>query len=53
MSDWNAADKGRRLDHVWATPDIAGAAHGSRILRPARGWEQPSDHVPVFATFDV
>jgi exodeoxyribonuclease-3 len=51
--DWNAADKGRRLDHIWATPDIAGAAHGSRILRDARGWEQPSDHVPVFATFDL
>jgi len=51
--DWDTADKGRRLDHVWATPDIAGAAHGSRILRPARGWDQPSDHVPVFATFDL
>lgn len=52
-SDWDAADKGRRLDHVWATPDIAGAAHSSRILRAARGWDQPSDHVPVFATFDL
>lgn len=52
-ADWNAADKGRRLDHIWATPDIAGAAHGSRILRDARGWEGPSDHVPVFATFDL
>lgn len=51
--DWDAADKGRRLDHVWATPDIAGAAHGSRILRAARGWDQPSDHAPVFATFDL
>jgi len=51
--DWDAADKGRRLDHVWATPDIAGAAHGSRILRAARGWEQPSDHAPVLATFDL
>lgn len=51
--DWDAADKGRRLDHVWATPDIAGAAHSSRILRAARGWEQPSDHAPVFATFDL
>lgn len=51
--DWDAADKGRRLDHIWATPDIAGAAHGSRILRPVRGWEQPSDHAPVFATFDL
>ena len=52
-ADWDAADKGRRLDHVWATPDIAAAAHGSRILRAARGWDQPSDHVPVFATFDL
>ncbi|TCO69592.1 exodeoxyribonuclease III [Rhodovulum euryhalinum] len=51
--DWDAADKGRRLDHVWASPDIALAAHGSRILRAARGWDQPSDHAPVFACFDL
>ena len=51
--DWDAADKGRRLDHVWASPDIANAAHSSRILRPVRGWDQPSDHAPVFATFDL
>ncbi|WP_339108443.1 exodeoxyribonuclease III [Thioclava sp. GXIMD4216] len=51
--DWSAADKGRRLDHIWATADIAGAASGSRILRDVRGWEQPSDHAPVFATFDL
>ena len=51
--DWNAADKGRRLDHIWASRDIAGAAHGSRILRAARGWDQPSDHAPVFASFDL
>ncbi|MCB1336543.1 MAG: exodeoxyribonuclease III [Maritimibacter sp.] len=52
-SDWDGADKGRRLDHVWATPDIASAGHSSRILRAARGWEQPSDHAPVFASFDL
>ena len=51
--DWDAADRGRRLDHVWATPDIAPAAHSSRILRAARGWEKPSDHAPVFASFDL
>ncbi|MCK0168736.1 exodeoxyribonuclease III [Jannaschia sp. S6380] len=51
--DWDAADKGRRLDHVWATPDIAGAAHSSRILRHIRGWEKPSDHAPVLARFDL
>ncbi len=52
-ADWNAADKGRRLDHIWATPDIASAAHSSRIMRDVRGWIQPSDHAPVFATFDL
>ncbi len=51
--DWDSADKGRRLDHIWATSDIAGAAHGSRILRPVRGWDKPSDHAPVFASFDL
>ena len=51
--DWDTADKGRRLDHVWASPDIAAAGHGSRILRPVRGWEQGSDHVPVLASFDL
>ena len=51
--DWHTADKGRRLDHIWASRDIANAAHGSRVLRPCRGWEQPSDHVPVLAKFDL
>ena len=51
--DWSAADKGRRLDHIWATPDISNAGHSSRVLRDARGWEKPSDHAPVFATFDL
>jgi exodeoxyribonuclease-3 len=51
--DWSRNNRGRRLDHIWATPDIATAAHGSRILRPVRGWEKGSDHVPVFATFDL
>ena len=51
--DWDIADKGRRLDHIWATSDISGAGHSSRVLREARGWEKPSDHAPVFATFDL
>ena len=51
--DWATADKGRRLDHVWATSDISSAAHSSRVLREVRGWEKPSDHAPVFASFDL
>ena len=51
--DWNAADRGRRLDHIWASSDIESIVSGSRILREARGWQKPSDHVPVFATIDL
>ena len=51
--EWDSADKGRRLDHIWASADISSAAHGSRIRRDVRGWEQGSDHAPVFASFDL
>jgi exodeoxyribonuclease-3 len=44
--DWAAADRGRRLDHVWTTPAVETRA--ARILKDARGWEKPSDHAPVF-----
>lgn len=51
--DWRASDRGRRLDHVWSTGDIAAAGHSSRILKDVRGWPRPSDHAPVFASFDL
>ena len=51
--DWEASDRGRRLDHVWASADIAGAAHSSRVLKHVRGWERGSDHAPVVASFDL
>jgi exodeoxyribonuclease III len=51
--DWATVDKGRRLDHIWATPDLAERSGGSRILRAVRGWERPSDHVPVLAEFEA
>lgn len=47
--NWDAADKGRRLDHFWASSDIAARVSGSRIPRHVRGWDTPSDHVPVIA----
>jgi exodeoxyribonuclease-3 len=51
--DWQKADKGRRLDHIWSTADIAEHCSGAEILRPARGWsDRPSDHVPVLVRFE-
>ena len=49
--NWEASDRGRRLDHIWATPDLACQATGMSVLKQARSWERPSDHVPVIATF--
>ncbi len=52
--DWDASDKGRRLDHVWATSDVAARSSDAAILRAWRGrGEKPSDHVPAMVTFGV
>ena len=49
--DWSASDRGRRLDHVWVTPALAGSLAKASVLREVRGWDQPSDHVPVIVDF--
>jgi exodeoxyribonuclease-3 len=47
-ADWVASNRGRRLDHIWVTPDLAPGLASAKIIREARGWEpKPSDHVPV------
>jgi len=48
--DWDISDRGRRLDHVWVTPPLVQELSSTSILREARAWEQPSDHVPVTVT---
>lgn len=49
--EWVTADKGRRLDHIWSSADLSPSLDDITVLREARGWERPSDHVPVFARF--
>jgi exodeoxyribonuclease-3 len=46
-ANWRTNDKGRRLDHVWASPELARQAVSHRVLEAVRDWEQPSDHVPL------
>ena len=50
--DWQASNRGRRLDHIWASPALAPSFETIEILRDARGWKQPSDHVPILASFE-
>ena len=46
-SDWAAANKGRRLDHVWLSASLAPRLAGMTVFKDVRGWDRPSDHVPV------
>ncbi len=48
--DWRLSDRGRRLDHIWVTPDLAPGLRDLTILKDARDWPQSSDHVPVAVT---
>ncbi|MGL4637444.1 MAG: exodeoxyribonuclease III [Beijerinckiaceae bacterium] len=50
-ADWETANKGRRLDHVWATEDLKAAVVDTSITKETRGWDKPSDHVPVTVSF--
>ncbi len=45
--DWKKSNRGRRLDHVWMTPELEGCAADMQVVEPARSWERPSDHAPV------
>lgn len=51
--DWDVSDRGRRLDHIWSSPNLSPHLQKVDVLREARGWEKPSDHVPVIATFEL
>lgn len=50
-ADWRKGDRGRRLDHMWASPQLAAQATGHRVVEEARDWPQPSDHVPLITEF--
>ena len=51
--DWEGSNRGRRLDHVWSSPAVGSALRDIEVLKEARGWDRPSDHVPVIARLDV
>ena len=49
--DWAASDRGRRLDHQWATSDVAAQATAHTVFEDCRSWLKPSDHVPIMTEF--
>lgn len=49
--DWKKSNRGRRLDHIWVTPNLTHNISAFTVAKEARDWEKPSDHVPVI--FDM
>lgn len=45
--DWQASNRGRRLDHIWVTPALKNCLSDYQVLAATRNWAQPSDHAPV------
>ncbi len=45
--DWKKSNRGRRLDHIWVTPELTPALKQFTIFPDTRDWESTSDHVPV------
>ena len=51
--DWAKSDRGRRLDHVWVSPDLKGQVRSHRVIESARGWDRPSDHIPLVTEIEL
>jgi exodeoxyribonuclease-3 len=51
--DWTKNDRGRRLDHMWASPELGGQLKAHEVLEPCRNWERPSDHVPLIVEIEA
>jgi exodeoxyribonuclease-3 len=52
-ADWIVSNRGRRLDHIWVSSALGNQVSDFSITRDARGWEKPSDHVPVTAAIEA
>ncbi len=44
--DWQKSNRGRRLDHIWVSLPLKNQLKSITILKEARNWDRPSDHVP-------
>src|SRR5437764_3059148 len=53
MDNWKTADRGRRLDHIWVSPQLGDRVSRLDIAKHARGCVRPSDPCPVPENFEV
>lgn len=50
--DWQKSNRGRRLDHIWASRPLENKLKEIDVLIEARNWSGPSDHVPYILALD-
>jgi exodeoxyribonuclease-3 len=51
--DWAKSDRGRRLDHVWSSPELEQSAVSHEVAEKCRSWVKPSDHAPLITEFAI
>ncbi|MFZ5930645.1 MAG: exodeoxyribonuclease III [Pseudomonadota bacterium] len=52
-ADWQASNRGRRLDHIWVSPGLVNAPQTFMVAEDVRGWPQPSDHAPILTRLKI
>ena len=45
--DWEKSNRGRRLDHIWLSPDLEESLLSANIHKETRGITSPSDHAII------
>ncbi len=53
--DWQKNNRGRRLDHIWASNSLIDKIDidSFEIHSQTRSWEKPSDHVPISVEINI
>lgn len=52
-ADWKLSNRGRRLDHIWTSPDLVKNIKKYRVEKNYRGRTKPSDHVPIIIEINL
>lgn len=51
--DWKKSNRGRRLDHIWTSPQLKDHLVEYHTHPPARDYEKTSDHIPISLTIKL
>ncbi|MDZ7602181.1 MAG: exodeoxyribonuclease III, partial [Hoeflea sp.] len=46
-------NNGIRIDHLMLSPEAADRLQSATVEKHVRGWERPSDHVPVTVSLTI